>query len=56
MGRSTATSGTNVQGQLYFSYNGVAVISNNARRPVRRLLSPSPQQEGCYVSVAEKSA
>ena len=46
MGRSTATSGTNVQGQLYFSYNGVAVIFNNARRPVRRLLSPSPQQRG----------
>ena len=46
VGRSTATSGANVQGQLYFSYNGVAVIFNNARRPVRRLLSPSPQQRG----------
>ena len=46
VGRSTATSGVNVQGQLYFSYNGVAVIFNNVRRPVRRLLSPSPQQRG----------
>ena len=54
MERSTATSGANVQGQLYFSYNGVAMINNARGARFAGYFHHPRSNEGCYVSAAEK--